>query len=117
MLPAFAPDMSESAQKQLERLGVEVHTSALVTRIEPGAVYMGEKRMPTAVTLWAARVAASSLGKKLGAPVDRAGHVCVWPDFSIPGHPEVFVIGDMAASRMKAANGCRVWHRSPCRRA
>ena len=97
VLPAFAEDMSQSAQKQLERLGVEVHTSALVTRIEPGAVYMGEKRMPTAVTLWAAGVAASPLGKKLGAPVDRAGRVLVWPDLSIPGHPEVFVIGDLAA--------------------
>jgi NADH dehydrogenase len=97
VLPAFAEDLSQSAQKQLERLGVEVHTSALVTRIEPGAVYMGETRMPTAVTLWAAGVAASPLGKKLGAPVDRAGRVLVAPDLSIPGHPEVFVIGDLAA--------------------
>ena len=97
VLPAFAEDMSQSAQRQLERLGVEVHTSALVTRIEPGAVYMGETRMPTAVTLWAAGVAASPLGKKLSAPVDRAGRVLVNPDLSIPGHLEVFVIGDLAA--------------------
>ena len=97
VLPAFAEDLSQSAQRQLEHLGVEVHTLALVTRIEPGAVYMGEKRMPTAVTLWAAGVAASPLGKKLGAPVDRAGRVLISPDLSVPGCPEVFVIGDLAA--------------------
>ncbi|HEY1463385.1 MAG TPA: NAD(P)/FAD-dependent oxidoreductase [Terriglobales bacterium] len=97
VLPAFAEDLSASAQKQLERLGVEVHTSALVTHIAPGSVYMGETRMPTAVTLWAAGVAASPLGKKLGASVDRAGRVLVANDLSIAGHPEVFVIGDLAA--------------------
>lgn len=97
ILPAFAEDSSASAQKQLERLGVEVHTSTLVTRVAPGAVYMGETRLPTAVTLWAAGVAASPLGKKLGAPVDRAGRVHIAPDLSVPGHSEVFVVGDLAA--------------------
>jgi NADH:ubiquinone reductase (H+-translocating) len=97
VLPAFTEDLSQSAQRQLERLGVEVHTSALVTRIAPGTVYMGETRLSTAVTLWAAGVAASPLGKKLGAPVDRAGRVLVNQDLSVPGHPEVFVIGDLAA--------------------
>jgi NADH:quinone reductase (non-electrogenic) len=103
VLPAFSEDLSRSAQKQLEHLGVEVHTSAMVTRIAPGAVYMGETRMPTAVTLWAAGVAASPLGKSLGVPVDRAGRVLVAPDLSIPGHPDVFVIGDLAA--LKDKNG------------
>jgi NADH dehydrogenase len=64
---------------------------------------MGETRLPAAVTLWAAGVAASPLGKKLAAPVDRAGRVLVNPDLSIPGHPEVFVIGDLAA--LKDATG------------
>ena len=58
---------------------------------------MGETRLSAAVTLWAAGVAASPLGKKLGAPLDRAGRVLVNPDLSIPGHPEVFVVGDLAA--------------------
>jgi NADH:quinone reductase (non-electrogenic) len=101
VLPAFAEDLSQSAQKQLEKLGVEVHTSAMVTRIEPGAVYMGNTRLDSAVTVWAAGVAASSLGRKLGAPTDRAGRVLVHPDLSLPGHPEVFVVGDLAALKDK----------------
>jgi NADH dehydrogenase len=97
VLPAYPEDLSRSALEQLERLGVEVLTSTLVTKIEPGAIYMGETRMNAAVILWAAGVAASSLGKKLGVPIDRAGRVLVNPDLSLPGHPEVFVIGDLAA--------------------
>lgn len=103
ILPAFAEDLSRSAQRQLEKLGVEVHTSALVTRVAPGAVFMGEERLSAAVTVWAAGVAASPLGKKLGAPLDRAGRVLVNPDLSLPGHPEIFVIGDLAA--LKDQNG------------
>ena len=97
VLPAYAEDLSRSAQEQLNRLGVEVRSSTMVTKIEPGAVYAGETRLPATVILWAAGVAASPLGKKLGAPVDRAGRVLVNPDLSIPGHPEVFVIGDLAS--------------------
>jgi NADH dehydrogenase len=97
VLPAYPEDLSRSALKQLQKLGVEVITSALVTQIEPGVISMGEKRMNAAVILWAAGVAASPLGKKLGIAVDRAGRVLVEPDLSIPGHPEVFVIGDLAA--------------------
>lgn len=97
VLPAYSEDLSRSAQEQLQRLGVEVRTSTMVTQIEPGAVDVGETRLPATVILWAAGVAASSLGKKLGAPVDRAGRVLVQPDLSIANHPEVFVIGDLAA--------------------
>jgi NADH dehydrogenase len=97
VLATYAEDLSRSAQEQLQRLGVEVRTSALVTQIEAGAVHLGDTHIPAAVILWAAGVAASSLGKKLGAPVDRAGRVFVQPDLSIPGHPEVFVIGDLAS--------------------
>jgi NADH:quinone reductase (non-electrogenic) len=101
VLPAFPSDLSESAQRQLEKLGVEVQTSALVTRVEPGKVFMGERQLYSAVTLWAAGVAASPLGKKLGAPVDRAGRVLVNADLSLPEHPEVLVIGDLAALKDK----------------
>jgi NADH:ubiquinone reductase (H+-translocating) len=99
VLPAYPEDLSRSAEAQLRRLGVEVHTSAMVTGIEPSSVSMGDSRLPAAVILWAAGVAASPLGKKLGAPVDRAGRVLVSPDLSIPGHAEVFVIGDLASLR------------------
>src|SRR5580700_7757517 len=97
VLPAYPEDLSRSALEQLRRLGVEVITSAMVTKIEPGVIYMGDTPMSAAVILWAAGVAASPLGKKLGVPVDRAGRVLVGPDLSIPNHPEVFVIGDLAA--------------------
>ncbi|MGC2648091.1 MAG: NAD(P)/FAD-dependent oxidoreductase [Candidatus Sulfotelmatobacter sp.] len=97
VLPAYPQDLSRSAREQLQRLGVEVQTSAMVTQIEAGAIYVGETRMKADIILWAAGVAASSLGKKLGVPVDRAGRVLVGPDLSVPGHPEVFVIGDLAA--------------------
>ena len=97
VLPAYPEDLSRSALEQLQRLGVEVLTSTMVTKVEPGAIYMGETRMNAAVILWAAGVAASPLGKKLGVPVDRAGRVLVERDLSLPGHPETFVIGDLAA--------------------
>jgi NADH dehydrogenase len=103
ILPAYPDDLSRSAEEQLKRLGVEVHTSAMVTNVTPGAVHMGDTQLPAAVILWAAGVAASPLGKKLGAPVDRAGRVAVNPDLSLPGHPEVFVIGDLAT--LKDENG------------
>jgi NADH dehydrogenase len=97
ILPAYADDLSRSAEEQLRHLGVEVRTTAMVTKVEAAAVWMGATRLPAAVILWAAGVAASPLGKKLGAPVDRAGRVLVNPDLSIPGHPEAFVVGDLAA--------------------
>jgi NADH dehydrogenase len=97
VLPAYPEDLSRSALEQLQRLGVEVLTSTMVTKIEPGVIYMGGTPMKAAVILWAAGVAASPLGKKLGVPIDRAGRVLVAPDLSIPNHPEVFVIGDLAA--------------------
>jgi NADH:ubiquinone reductase (H+-translocating) len=97
ILPSYAEDLSRSAQQQLEDLGVEVRTSTMVTHIEAGAVYLGATKLPATVILWAAGVAASPLGKKLGAPVDRAGRVEVQPDLSLPARPEVFVIGDLAS--------------------
>jgi NADH:quinone reductase (non-electrogenic) len=97
VLATYPEDLSRSAQEQLNHLGVEVRTSTTVTRIEPGAVYAGNTRLPATVAVWAAGVAASPLGKCLGVPIDRAGRVFVQTDLSVPGHPEVFVIGDLAA--------------------
>lgn len=97
VLPPYSEALSRKAEDQLKHLGVEVRTSQMVTRIEPGAVWVGDEKIPAQVVLWAAGVAASPLGRKLGVPVDRAGRVLVQPDLSVPGHPEVFVIGDLAA--------------------
>jgi NADH dehydrogenase len=102
ILPAYPDDLSRSAEEQLRGLGVEVHTSTIVTGVEPAAVLMGETRLPSVVTLWCAGVAASPLGKKLGAPIDRAGRVLVNPDLSVPGHREVFAIGDLASLKDKS---------------
>ena len=97
VLAAYSEELSRKAEDQLRRLGVEVRTSHMVTRVEPGAVWVGAEKIPSPVVLWAAGVAASPLGRKLGVPVDRAGRVLVQPDLSIPGHREVFVLGDLAA--------------------
>ena len=97
VLGPYSEELSRKAEDQLRRLGVEVRTSSIVTRIEPGAVWAGDEKIPASVVLWAAGVAASPLGQKLGVPVDRAGRVLVEPDLSIPGHREVLVIGDLAS--------------------
>jgi NADH:ubiquinone reductase (H+-translocating) len=97
VLPSYPLDLSRSAVEQLHRLGVQVLTSAMVTGVEAGAIFIGDARMEAAVILWAAGVSASPLGRKLGLPVDRAGRVLVNSDLSVPHHPEVFVIGDLAA--------------------
>jgi NADH:ubiquinone reductase (H+-translocating) len=97
VLPAYSDDLSRSAEEQLQRLGVEVRTGVMVTQVEPGSVHFAGTKLNAAVILWAAGVAASPLGKQLGAPVDRAGRVMVLPDLSLPGHPEVFTIGDLAS--------------------
>jgi NADH:ubiquinone reductase (H+-translocating) len=97
ILPSFPEDLSASAVRQLNKLGVEVRTGAAVTGITEDKVYLGEQSLPAQVVLWAAGVSASPLGKLLGAPTDRAGRVQVQPDLTLPGHPEVFVLGDLAS--------------------
>jgi len=96
VLAAFSEDLSASAERQLNKLGVEVRTKTMVTQVLPHEVHMGEVVLPSSVTLWAAGVAASPLGRALSQNVDRAGRVPVQPDLTIPDHPEVFVIGDLA---------------------
>ena len=98
VLPAYPPDLSASAEKQLRDLGVEVRTNALVTNVAPNLVTVGQEKIPATVVLWGAGVSASPLGKLLGVPTDKAGRVIVEPDLTIPGHPEIQVIGDLAAS-------------------
>ena len=96
ILPSFPEDLSAKAEASLARLGVEVRKGAPVTAIGPGFVAIGGKRLDAGTILWCAGVSASPLARSLGAPLDRAGRVAVQPDLTIPGHPEVFVIGDLA---------------------
>src|SRR5262249_51677407 len=96
VLPVYPPDLSEKAAKQLRALGVEVMTGAMVTHVDDRSVKVGEKTIRARTVLWAAGVQASPLAKTLGAPLARAGRVMVNDDLSLPGHPEVFVIGDLA---------------------
>jgi NADH dehydrogenase len=104
VLPSFPPDLSAKAEKQLIELGVRTRINARVTAIDADGVTVKtadrEERVATHTVLWAAGVRASRLGKVLAerasAPLDRAGRVIVEPDLSIPGHPEIFVIGDLA---------------------
>ncbi|MDQ3488054.1 MAG: NAD(P)/FAD-dependent oxidoreductase, partial [Acidobacteriota bacterium] len=99
ILPPFAPELSARAQRDLERMGVEVRLNSAVTRITQEGIYTGEEFVPVRNVFWAAGVKASPLGASLGVPLDRAGRVIVGPDLTIPGHPEVFVTGDMAAAK------------------
>jgi NADH:ubiquinone reductase (H+-translocating) len=99
LLPAYARPLQEAARRQLQRLGVEVRTGAKVTGIDAWGVDAGGERIPSRTVLWGAGVAASALGRALGAPVDRAGRVEVLPDLTVPGHPEVAVVGDLAVVR------------------
>ncbi len=97
VLPPYPPDLSAKARQQLERLGVEVRTGAKVTGIDAGGVLLGEERVAARTVLWAAGVAASPLGRMLGG-TDRAGRVIVEADLTVPGHAEVYVAGDLAAT-------------------
>jgi len=100
LLAAYPPDLSAEAEKELKALNVEVHTNCHVTGVEPGWVETGGPagigRIEAAVTLWAAGVEASPLGKMLGVPVDRRGCVTVDDQLNPPGLPDVFVLGDLA---------------------
>lgn len=97
ILATFPERLRDAARDALGRLGVAVREGTAVTAIEPGLVTMGDDQIAAQTIMWAAGVAASPLGRTLGVPVDRAGRVVVQPDLTIPGHPEVFVIGDLAA--------------------
>jgi NADH:ubiquinone reductase (H+-translocating) len=97
ILSHLPPDLSASAQRQLEALGVQVRTSTHVKNIRDGEVELDTGEIIQARNiLWAAGVSATPLTKKLGVPIDRGGRVKVNPDLSLPGHPEIFAVGDMA---------------------
>jgi NADH dehydrogenase len=97
ILASYHPESSAAAQRQLERIGVEVLTSQAVTAIDELGVAIPSGRISARTVLWAAGVAASPLAKSLGVPLDRQGRVQVTPTLSIPGHDEIYVVGDLAA--------------------
>ena len=96
ILTTFPESLRASARRALDRLGVTVIEGQAVTAIEEGAVVFGGERVAAGTVLWAAGVQASPLGRLLGVEVDRAGRVAVNPDLSVPGHPEIFIAGDLA---------------------
>ena len=98
VLPAFAPESSARAHRDLEHIGVEIRLNTIVTDVRREGVMAAEEFIPLRNVFWAAGVRASGLGRELGVPLDPSGRVIVEPDLSIPGHPEIFVCGDLAAA-------------------
>lgn len=109
VLPSFDQECSASAQRQLASLGVECRLGKLVTDIDAGGLTIGEgpdaDRLEAGTIIWAAGVKASPLGRMLGAATDKTGRVEVEPDLSVPGRPEVFVLGDLAKVVQKETKG------------
>ncbi len=99
LLPSFDPVLSARAQRDLERMGIEVALNSKVTQVDARGVALGDRRIDAQNVFWAAGVKASPLAQSLGVPLDPAGRVLVLPDLSIPGHERVFAIGDVAAAR------------------
>ena len=97
LLSNFPEEISLRAKADISELGVEVRLDSIVSRVDSEAAYIGQERIATRTIFWAAGNAASPLARFLGVPLDRAGRVLVEPDLSIPGNPDVFVVGDMAA--------------------
>ncbi len=97
LLTGWPEDLSRKAQEALRHLCVQVRTDTLVQSVGPHGVTTNHGEIPAATVLWAAGVSASPLARSLGVPLDKAGRVLVSPDLSVPGHPEAFVIGDLAA--------------------
>ena len=96
VLPTFPEDLATKAQRHLEKLGVKVHTNTRVTDVDAAGIVANGERVPAATVLWSAGVLASPAGRWLGASMDKSGKVIVGSDLSVPGHPEIFVIGDTA---------------------
>ena len=96
LLTSYPPSLSDKAKRELRRLGVEVRTETMVTNISPGSVSAAGWTIPTQTVIWAAGNVASPVLRSLGAPLDNVGRAIVEPDCTIPGHPEIFVLGDAA---------------------
>jgi NADH dehydrogenase/putative oxidoreductase len=106
VLPTFPPALSKAAAEALQALGVEVLLGGAVEAVDATGLSVSGQRIPCATAFWAAGVAASPAAAWLGAPADRAGRLCVQPDLSVPGHPNIFAVGDTAT--VNAWNGMPV---------
>jgi NADH dehydrogenase len=101
VLPPFSEDLSEAAKRRLEKLGVEVRLGHSVDRIDADGIVVAGERIPSKTVIWTAGVAPSPAGKWLKVETDRAGRVRVQNDATVPGHPEIFVVGDTASFEEK----------------
>jgi NADH dehydrogenase len=97
VLGTFPPSLRAAARRSLERLGVQVRTGSIVTRVDAAGVWIGDEEIQAQTVLWAAGVAASPIAQSLGVPLDRAGRVLAEPTLAVPGHSEIFVVGDLCA--------------------
>ena len=113
VLPTYSEDLSIKAQKHLESLGVEVYTNARVTRVDSEGIVVGGQRIQAGTVLWGAGVLASAAGRWLDVETDRSGKIIVGPDLSVPGHPEVFAIGDTAHVVAPARNLLGIKSKTP----
>ncbi len=105
ILSSFSPDLASKATRSLEKLGVQVWTNSMVSDVDADGVQIGNERIEAATVLWAAGVTAIGIGKTMtGVETDQIGRIIVGQDLSIPGHPEIFVGGDLA--HFVAENGC-----------
>ena len=111
LLAAFPEKLSARAKRSLEHLGVEVRLGSPVTSCDANGLTTGEGRIDAGTIIWAAGVAASPAAVWLGSDKDRAGRVILSADFSLPQHPEIFVIGDTASAKDRAGSRCQGWRR------
>ena len=113
VLPSYPKPLSIKAQRHLESLGVEVHTNARVTRVDSEGIVVGEERTEAGTVLWGAGVVASPAGRWLEAETDRSGRIIVGPDLAVPGHSEIFAIGDTAHVVAPARNLLGIKSKTP----
>ena len=113
ILPTYPEHLSMKAQRHLESLGVQVYTNTRVTTVDSEGIIVGGQRIPAATVLWGAGVVASPAGGWLNVPTDKAGKIIVEPDLSVPGHPNVFAIGDTVHIVAPSRNLIGVKSRSP----
>lgn len=113
VLPTYPEALSLKAQRHLQSLGVEVFTNARVTGVDADGIFVNGERVPAGTVLWGAGVIASPAGRWLGAEADKSGKIVVEPDLSVPGHPEIFAIGDTAHVVAPARNLVGIKSRKP----
>lgn len=99
ILSDFPASLSRYAERDLDRLGVEVRSGSRVTKIEPGSIAIGEEEVAADAVIWAAGVTATPIGQTLGVELDHGGRIIVKRDLTVPGHPDIYVIGDLAAAK------------------